>query len=124
MVAAAVDNRSYADYTFPETLDASGNTTAWVAVPNFNHHTIALTIPTATAVKVVVEGSLDGSAFFGIDPSGNGNPDNSGNIQFTQKVTYAIPIRNTPLNYIRLKLVTYSGGSTPGGITAKYRGSS
>jgi len=122
MVAAAVDNKGFSDYTFQETLDASGNTTSWVSCENRNNHTIAITNPSATALKVRVQGSLDGSAFFGIDPSGNGNPDVSGNIQYTQIGTYAITVKNTPLNYIRLMLVTYSGGATAAGITVKYRG--
>jgi len=122
VVAAATILASPPDYTFPETLDASLNYTSWPAVPNFRNHTIAFTNPSQTAFVMRVEGSLDGSTFFGVDPSNNGNPDTSGNTTYTQIGTYAITIKNTPLNYIRLKLVSYSGGATAAGITAKYRG--
>ena len=124
MVAAAVDNKGYSDYTFTETLDASGNKTSWVECRNFRNHTIQFTNPTQTAVKVRMEGSLDGTYFFGIDGSGNSTPDGSGNVTVTNpNATYAITAKNTPINYIRLALVSYSGGATAAGITPiKYRG--
>lgn len=125
MVAAAVSNNGLSDYTFPETLDASGNTTSWLEVRNKQNHTIQFTAPGAhTAITVKAEGSLDGTYFFGLDVSGNGQPDLSGNVAFTGlPATYAITIQNRPVNYIRLKLVSYAGGGTVAGITPiKYRG--
>jgi hypothetical protein len=121
MAAAAVSN-PFPNYTFPETLDASGNTTSWVECGNWKNHTITITNPSHTLFTVKVEGSLDGTAFFGIDASGNSAPDSSGNIAFTKIATYAITVKNTPLAYIRLALVSYSGGATLGGFTCKYRG--
>jgi hypothetical protein len=121
MAAAAVAN-PYDAYTFPETLDASGNTTSWVTCGNWKNHTITITNPSHTLFTVKVEGSVDGTSFFGIDASGNAAPDASGNIAFTKIATYAITVKNTPLAYIRLALVSYSAGDTLGGFTCKYRG--
>ena len=125
MVAAAVDNKGFSDYTFQETLDASGNTTSWVSCGSWKNHSIQFTCPGAqTAITVKVEGSLDGTYFFGLDTSGNGQPDLSGNVAFTGiPSTMGITIQNRPVNYIRLKLVSYAGGGTSAGITPiKYRG--
>jgi hypothetical protein len=122
-MAAEAKANSYSDYSFTETLDASGNTTSWIECRNFPNHTLAVTNTDHTLFTVKVEGTLDGTNFFGIDGSGNAAPDSSGNIAFTKaSATYAIIVRNTPLNWIRLKLVSYSGGATAGGITVKYRG--
>ena len=117
-MVAAVDNNQLTDYLFPETLDSSGNTTSWPRVSNFSNHTIAITTPaTLTTAVLQVQGSLDGTYFFGIDPSGNGNigsnADMSGQFTITKSnATYAVILKDTPINYIRLKLVSWTGTAT------------
>jgi hypothetical protein len=123
MTAAAVDNKGYSDYAFPETLDASGNTTSWVTCENFKDHTVSFTMPAHTSVVVKAEGSLNGTTFFTLDPSGNADAAAVGNITFSAAGTYALIIRNARINYIRLNLVSYGGGVTAAGITPiRYRG--
>ena len=118
MVAAAVDNNQLTEYLFPETLDTSGNTTSWIRVSNFRNHTIAITTPaTLTTAVLQVQGSIDGTYFFGIDPSGNGNigtnADMSGQFTVTKaNATYAVILKDTPIDYIRLKLVSWTGTAT------------
>jgi hypothetical protein len=120
MAAAAVTN-PYSDYAFTETLDTSGNTTSWVTCQNWKNHTLAFTIPDAPTTLVVrAEGSLDGTNFFGLDPSGNA--DASGNLTYADSGTYALVFRNTPLNYIRLALISFTGAGAPSVTTVKYRG--
>lgn len=129
MTAAAVDNNQLSDYLFPETLDVSGNTTSWPRVSNFRNHTIAITTPALLTTAVLqIQGSLDGTYFFGLDPSGNGNigtnADISGNFTINKaSATYAVILKDTPVNYIRVRLVSWTGTPTAAGITpVVYRG--
>jgi len=117
MAAAAVATTTPPDYSFPETLDASGNTTSWLECRNWKQHTIVFTTPAHTTTVVKMEGSLDGTNFFTLDPSGNADAAAVGNITYSAAGTYALIIRNARMNYVRLNLVSYGGGATAAGIT-------
>jgi hypothetical protein len=118
---AAIAN-AYSDYAFVSALDTSGNATDHLECRNFRNHTLAFTA-TAATTTVRAEGSLDGVNFFGVDPSGNNSPDASGNTTYTNPGTYCLSLSETAINYIRLKLVSYTGPDTSHSVTAiTYRG--
>jgi hypothetical protein len=92
------------DYTFSTALDASSNTTDYVSCSGFNYHTFQIVhTGTFTMLKLRVEGSLDATNWFGIDPSNNptAGADYSGNIVYAVNTPHRISFRGK-YNFLRV----------------------
>lgn len=85
------------------TLTAAGTTTAVEVASNAVTYQVTVT-NIGTNVVVRFEGSLDNTNFFNLDQS-------ELDTTITANGTYGYALNGCPVKYIRLRLVSFSGGS-------------
>lgn len=120
-MAAEVFTTGSTPYAFTQ-LDASGNTTDYLNVSNFRDHTMQVKVSSISVnVTFRIEGSLDGTNWFGMDPSLNGQMDTSGNMIATANQMYYMRFADTPLKFIRGNYIAATTGA-PAKLDFKYYG--
>lgn len=85
------------------TLTAAGTTTAVEVASNAVTFQVTVT-SISTNVVVRFEGSLDNTSFFNLDQSG-------ADTTITANGTYGFALNGCPVKYLRLRLVSISGGT-------------